>query len=277
MPTEGSDNNTCAGPLLSPDEPAPFHVRNPESTSPILLVCDHASRRFPAKLGTMGLDPFARRCHLAIDIGAGPLTEHLAASLGATSVLCGYSRLIVDCNRQLMDPGAFLEFSDGVVIPGNRNLHQDEKDQRADSIYWPYHNAIDTEIARLTGLGVEPVFVSIHSFTPVMNGESRTWEMGVLWDKDRLTAEMFVNGLRDAGYLVGDNEPYSGKAPQDFTIDHHAEPIGLPHVGIEIRQDLIHHHDGVERIGGILHELILAIAARRNPASIASRQPGKIA
>ena len=61
--------------------------------------------------------------------------------------------------------------------------------------------------------------------------------MGVLWDQDRVTAKIFVHDLREAGYLVGDNEPYSGKAPQDFTIDHHAERGNLPHVGIEIRQE----------------------------------------
>jgi predicted N-formylglutamate amidohydrolase len=121
---------------------------------------------------------------------------------------------------------------------------------------------------------VDPVFISIHSFTPVMNGESRTWEMGVLWDKDRVTAEIFVNDLREAGYLVGDNEPYSGKAPQDFTIDHHAEPPGLPHVGIEIRQDLIHHDDGVARIAEIMHKVIASVPARLNPTDIMSRRKG---
>jgi predicted N-formylglutamate amidohydrolase len=97
--------------------------------------------------------------------------------------------------------------------------------------------------------------------------------MGVLWDKDRVTAEVFISELRDAGFLVGDNEPYSGKAPQDFTIDNHAEPIDLPHVGIEIRQDLIHHDDGVERIGELMKKVIASVPARIRPTDIASRQP----
>jgi predicted N-formylglutamate amidohydrolase len=276
MPTEGTDKIPTE-PLLAGDEPQPFVIRNPEATAPILLICDHASRRFPAVLGSMGLDPVARRCHLALDIGAGALTEKLAESLGVTAVLCEYSRLIVDCNRQLMDPGAFLEFGDGAVIPGNRNLHQGEKDVRADEIYWPYHNAIEAQIERLRQQDVEPVFIAIHSFTPVMNGESRTWEMGVLWDQDRLTAEIFVHDLREAGYLVGDNEPYSGKAPQDFTIDHHAERIGLPHVGIEIRQDLIHHDDGVQVIAGIMHKIIASLPARLKPTNIEPQRPDKTA
>jgi len=271
MPPEGANNNSSVS-VLAANEPQPFAIRNPEATAPILLVCDHASRRFPGSLGTMGLDPAAQRCHLALDIGAGPLTEKLAESLGVTAVLCQYSRLIVDCNRQLMDPGAFLEFGDGVVVTGNRNLHQAEKDARANEIYWPYHKAIDGQIKRLRHENINPVLVSLHSFTPVMNGESRTWEMGVLWDQDRVTAEIFVQDLREAGYLVGDNEPYSGKAPQDFTIDHHAEEICLPHVGIEIRQDLIHHDDGVDAVAAVMHKVIASIPARINPTDISSKE-----
>ena len=276
MPPDGA-NKKIPETILAASDPQPFVIRNPEATSPILLVCDHASLRFPSSLGTMGLDPAARRCHLALDIGAGALTELLSESLGVTAVLCQYSRLIVDCNRQLMDPGAFLEFGDGVVVPGNRNLHQDEKDARANEIYWPYHRAVDAQIERLGEQGIKPVLISIHSFTPVMNGESRTWEMGILWDQDRVTAEIFVRDLREAGYLVGDNEPYSGKAPQDFTIDHHAERINLPHVGIEIRQDLIHHDDGVQTVASVMHKVIASVPARINPTDIAMKQPGKTA
>lgn len=227
-----------------------------------MLVCDHASYRFPESLGDMGLDPFARRCHLAVDIGAGPLTESLAASLGVTAVLQNYSRLIVDCNRQLMDPGAFLEYGDGIVVHGNRNLHPADKELRADTLYWPYHQAIDEQIKRLSKLGPSPAFISVHSFTPVLNGESRAWQIGVLWDKDELLRTVFLEGFREAGYYVGDNEPYSGKAPQDFTIDHHAEDIGLPHVGIEIRQDLVDGAAGVAHIASVMHKIIASIPER---------------
>lgn len=255
-------SNTHSNSLLTPSEPSPYYVVNPLSEVPILLVCDHASCRFPQALGDMGLDPFARRCHLAIDIGAGKLTEMIASSLGVTAVIAQYSRLVVDCNRQLMDPGAFLEYGDGILVPGNRNLSQADKDARADAIYWPYHTAIDEQIARLRAIGPKPAFVSIHSFTPVLNGVSRDVQMGVLWDKDDRLSDIFIEDLRAAGFLTGDNEPYSGRAPQDFTIDHHAEEIGLPHVGIEVRQDLIDDIAGVEDIAPIMHRIIESIPER---------------
>jgi predicted N-formylglutamate amidohydrolase len=273
MPAEGTDNNNSTQRLLADDEPVPFKIMNGQSTLPVLLVCDHASRRFPAALGSMGLDPFARRCHLALDIGAGALTERLADALSATAVLGQYSRLVVDCNRLLMDPSAFLEFGDGIVVPGNRNLHAEDKKLRAEEIYWPYHNAVTSQVERLGALGRPPIFIAVHSFTPVLNGESRSWEMGVLWDTDRVTAEFFLHDLREAGFHVGDNEPYSGKAPHDFTVDHHAESISLPHVGIEIRQDLIDDDRGVEEICEVLRPVIASLPARLNPTDISTRQP----
>jgi len=260
--TASENSPEAASALLSADEPSPFQVLNPLAELPILLVCDHASCRFPNSLGDMGLDPFARRCHLAVDIGAGPLTERLAASLGVTAVLAQYSRLVVDCNRQLMDPGAFLQFGDGILVPGNRNLHQAEKDLRAGVLYGPYHEAVDKQVQRLCSAGPAPSFIAIHSFTPVMNGEARAWEMGVLWDTDTRLRDIFLEDFTAAGYIVGDNEPYSGKAPQDFTIDHHAEEIGLPHIGIEIRQDLIDDEKGIDEIARVMHRIIDSIPKR---------------
>lgn len=260
MPDSVNNNNPIS--LLSAAEPPPFYVMHPESESPLLLVCDHASCRFPQALGDMGLDPFARRCHLAIDIGAGPLTEYLADSLGATAVLAQYSRLVVDCNRQLLDPSAFLEYGDGIIVPGNRNLRQRDKNARAESIYWPYHAAIESQVRRLMSAGALPAFLAVHSFTPVLNGEVRPWEIGILWDKDTSLRDIFIKDFRDAGFEVGDNEPYSGKAPADFTIDTHAEAADLAHVGIEIRQDLINDAAGIAKMGNIMRRTIKSIPER---------------
>ena len=266
------EKKDCIEKLLSPNEPSPFVILNPDSVVPLLLVCDHASNRFPQSLGSMGLDYPDRVSHMTLDIGAGAIAEVLADKLGATAVLSQYSRLIVDCNRELSDNSVFLENSEGIDIPGNQNLSSSEKERRISEIYWPYHNAIEAQIYRLRDQGINPVIISIHSFTPFMNGKDREWEMGVLWDKDQTTAEFFLNKLTDAGFLVGDNEPYSGKAPEDFTIDYHAEPIGLAHVGIEIRQDLIDHDEGVERISNTLQEVISALTVSTRKIDIDKRR-----
>lgn len=260
MPDSVNNNNPET--LLSSEDPPPFFVMHGDADIPILLVCDHASCLFPQSLGDMGLDPFARRCHLAIDIGAGPLTEYLADSVGTTAVLAQYSRLVVDCNRDLMDPSAFLAFGDGIFVPGNSNLKQAHKELRAEAIYWPYHKVVETQVQRLKAGAAVPAFVSVHSFTPVLNGESRPWEIGILWDRDQSLRDIFLKDFRDAGFNVGDNEPYSGKAPADYTVDNHGEGNGLPSVGIEIRQDLINDAAGVARIGNVMHRILDSVPKR---------------
>ena len=266
------ENKELTETLLTPDEPAPFEILNADALLPVLLVCDHASNRFPRSLGTMGLDYINRVSHIALDIGADAVATALAENLGATAVICQYSRLIVDCNRELVDDSAFLECSDSVDVPGNHDLQESEKEKRASEIYWPYHNTIKDQIVRLKKHGIDPVVISIHSFTPVMNGNDREWEIGVLWDKDSVTAEIFLTRLVESGYLVGDNKPYSGKDPEDFTIDFHAESTGLPHVGIEISQDLINHDDGVERISETLKEIISTYTITARPKNIETQK-----
>ena len=268
MPTEGVD----IVPLLAADEPAPFEVLNQTATNPLLLVCDHASSRFPASIGNLGVDMAVQHCHLGSDIGAGALTESLANRLGATAVLQQYSRLVIDCNRQLLDPGAVLEFGDGVVITGNRNLDATQKQLRADEIYWPYHRAIDREIERLTTDKVKPSMLAIHSFTPVLNGVFRPWQIGILWDKDARVAKPIIRLLRERGFTVGDNEPYSGKALQDYTIDNHAEEAKLPHVGIESRQDLIDSEEGVALMADVFEPVIESIQTQIFATDIATRE-----
>jgi predicted N-formylglutamate amidohydrolase len=63
------------------------------------------------------------------------------------------------------------------------------------------------------------------------------------------------------GFHIGDNEPYSGKHLADYTIDHHAEATGLPHVSIEVRQDLINTEAGAERWASILDDALHDILA----------------
>ena len=84
----------------------------------------------------------------------------------------------------------------------------------------------------------------------------------MLWDKDDRLSDIFIEEFRATDFLIGDNEPYSGRAPQDFTIDHHAEEIDLPHVGIEVRQDLIDDIAGVDEIAPIMHKIIESIPER---------------
>lgn len=232
-----------------------FELLNPAGRTPALIVCDHASRAIPTHLGQLGLSPSHACDHIAWDVGAGAVARGLSAALDAPAVLAGWSRLVVDCNRRLEDPTAIPAVSDGVTVPGNADISEGERAWRIAHCYEPYHRAIETQLRRMQARPAIPAVVAVHSFTPRLRTQERDrpWHVGVLWDKDVRLAWPLIECLRrDPGLVVGDNEPYSGRHPGDYTIDHHAEARGLAHVGIEVRQDLVADAAGVARWVGIL-------------------------
>ncbi len=246
--------------LLDASEPAPYEVHRAGATAPQLVVCDHAGRRIPRSLDHLGLSRKHRASHIAQDLGAGDLALALSDRLNATAVLCNYSRLVVDCNRALTDASAFLDRSDGVEVPGNRELSEEDRELRAATIYRPYHGAIDRELDRLCSIVEAPVLIAIHSFTRFLDGQDRRWDCGVLWDLDARIARPLVDGLRgDGTLLVGDNKPYSGRHPEDFTVDHHAEDRRFPYAAMEVRQDLLDTPAGLEDIADRIHEVLQPI------------------
>jgi len=235
-------------------ELSPYSILRPRTECSVLLVCDHASKQVPATLSGLGLSPAQIGRHIGWDIGAAEVTRHLSRRLGVTAVLSGVSRLVIDCNRSLDDPTSIPDRSDGVMVPGNRRLTPKGRNRRAADWFHPYHEAIATQLERLErNRGVATV-VSIHSFTPIMDGRRRPWSIGVLWDRDPRLAPATIAALRQKGHAAGDNEPYSGSG---FTIDTHAVAYGRPHVTFEIRQDLIAEPSGAAAWGRHLAEILV--------------------
>jgi predicted N-formylglutamate amidohydrolase len=242
--------------LLGAADPPVFEIVNADGSAPLLLVCDHASRAIPAALDRLGLSPVVLERHIAYDIGAAALTRLLAARLDAPAVLAGYSRLVIDLNRQPGDAQSILEVSDGIVIPGNLGLGEAEQAARAEIFHWPYHHAVDQVFAHLRRRGPEPLLLSVHTFTPSLGGEDRTCDIGVLWNRDPRLAVPLIDLLRRHGELrVGDNEPYSGRTLA-YTINLHAGSAGLAHAAIEIRQDHCETAAELDRWADLLNEAL---------------------
>ncbi|MDH4166171.1 MAG: N-formylglutamate amidohydrolase [Gammaproteobacteria bacterium] len=252
----------AAEPAFGLGDPAPFVVLEEHGLAPALVVCDHASRAIPRALDRLGLPELPSWQHIAWDIGAGELARGLAHALDAPAVLAGYSRLVVDCNRSPDDDEAFRKESDGWAIPGNQSLTDDDRRVRLASFFDPYHGCIEAMVRGFRGRGVVPMLIAVHSFSPTLAGNTRPWHAGVLWDRDEANALRLLHRLRaQKGLLIGDNEPYSGKHPANYTIDHHAKAHGLPHVCLEVRQDLLSSPAGIERWVRLLARIIGEILA----------------
>lgn len=245
--------------ILADDEPRPFEVLNAKAPGALLLICDHASNFVPHSLKGLGVTPAERERHIAWDIGAAEVTRLLAGRLNAGAVLSHFSRLVVDPNRSLDDPTLMPLISDHTAVPGNAVLGEAERQARMETFFHPYHHAIEGELTKRRARGQVPILVSMHSFTPVMDGTPRPWQIGILWNRDPRLPVAMIQRLSALGYTVGDNEPYSGRDHHGYTMHRHANPAGIPHVLIELRQDLIDTHHGAkdwaDKLAPLLDEL----------------------
>jgi predicted N-formylglutamate amidohydrolase len=230
----------------------------------LVLVADHAMRRFPPGFGTLGLPAAELDRHIAYDIGVEELTRALAARLGAPAIMACFSRLFIDANRGEDDPTLIRRIYDRTVVPGNAGLTPQERAARIASCHRPYHDAVSALIARVANAsGRPPLVISLHSFTPrLAGGGLRPWHCGLLWDNDPRAARILIESLsREPGLIVGDNEPYDGALKGD-TMHRHCSMTGIAHALLEVRQDLIGDAAGVAQWTARLAPHIDALNAR---------------
>ncbi len=207
----------------------------------LILSCEHASRRVPARWRDALAG--ARRAldtHRGWDPGALELARVLARALGAPLAVGRASRLVVDLNRSLGHPRLFS--------PWTRRLPGEEREAILDALWHPYRR----EVARLLEAGFRGghpvVHLSLHSFTPVLDGRRRDVDLGLLFDPGRPGERRLARawkpvlqealaglaaGRRSGGLRVRLNAPYRGTSDgltRDLRLRH---PDGA-YAGLEL-------------------------------------------
>ncbi|MEO1135950.1 MAG: N-formylglutamate amidohydrolase, partial [Pseudomonadota bacterium] len=208
----------------------------------------------PDDLNCLGLPGDILETHIAWDIGAGALACALAERLEATFFRCGYSRLVVDPNRAVEVDDLIPAASDQIPIPGNQMLNSEERAARIERFHVPYHEDLDGVLDKMTASGAHPFVVSVHSFTNRLMGAAsdRPWSVGLLWREDERSARSMIDYLSTVkDWRIGDNEPYDARQ-FNYSVDRHIGPRKLPHLTLEIRQDLILNEEGVTEMADIL-------------------------
>lgn len=212
--------------------------------SPFVLIGDHAGTAIPQRLADLGLSEHDRARHISVDLGVERLGRLLSQRLQAPFVWQAYSRLVVDCNRAPGTAEWIAATSDGTPIPGNRDLNDTDVHLRRTEVYEPYHEAISALLDRRVKAGLETILISLHSFTPAMEGFHRPWEIGVLHDGARdAFAKQLLAQLKKCGRVIGDNEPYD-MDETDYTVPRHAFARDLLYAEIEVRQDVLARETG---------------------------------
>lgn len=239
--------------VLAPDDPPPVELVGGHRRGPVVLTCEHGGRGVPRILRDNAPPASEMVRHIAWDLGAEATARHIAEQLDAQLVIQRYSRLVIDCNRPRQAPDLAPAISDGTAIPFNSAIGEADIEARWQAIHAPFHDSVagllDDRAARPTAL------VAVHSFTPRLNGgDARTWHLGLLARADMALAEDMAEALGNNApeAVIAYNQPYQIEDSSDFTIPTHGEARSLPHVLIEIRNDLICRPEGAARWGMLL-------------------------
>jgi len=238
-----------------------FQIERANGSSAVVLTCDHGGREIPRKLARLGLSEHELSTHVAWDLGVAELGRRLSARLDAFLIVHNYSRLVIDANRPPGAADSIATLSERTRIAANEGLWSGEARQRFEEVFQPYHQRIRDELDARRARACPSVLVTLHSFTPVYMDAVRPWQAGVLYGRDPRLARLVRDGLRrDGSLVVGDNQPYAVSDTSDYTIVVHGEQRGIPHVELEIRQDLLSSDAGVqswaERLGRALEEAV---------------------
>jgi len=245
--------------LLHSADPVPVEWVNRDSDAAVLLLCEHAGNTVPKCLNKLGLSSDHLNAHIGVDIGAAAVAREIADLLDAPLILQRYSRLVIDCNRPPEAIDSIPEVSDGIAIPGNHNLSANEKHARKQEIFSPLDQAIRKGLEKFQRQAV----FSIHSFTPQLSNQPlRAWHAGFLNRTNERTGHKFVSHISAIApeLNLALNQPYSISSESDWFIPQHAEPRGLRHCLIEIRNDQLQDNDGISFWADLLASAIRYIS-----------------
>jgi len=255
----GAAGAAASGRLLAADEPPPFIELRRQGRSNFVIVVDHAGRLIPRRLNDLGLPASELQRHIAWDIGALAVARRVSETLDAPLVAQNYSRLVIDCNRDPQVATSIPRTSESIDIPGNIDLSDADIAARCSEIFEPYHRQVRSLLDERAAAGRPTILVAQHSMTDVYLGVRREMHAAILYNRDRRFAGLMLDSLRrEPGLVVADNQPYFVSDATDYSIPRHGEARGLPHVEIEIRQDLVSDDAGqtawADRIARALRE-----------------------
>ena len=198
----------------------------------LIVSCEHGGNRVPRKYAYLFLGKRAvLNGHRGYDLGALVLARRLFSSLGQELYYSTTSRLLVDLNRSPDNPRRFSEFT--------RGLGAEDKSKIEELYHLPYRRSVESAAAAHISRGETVLHLSVHSFTPMLNGKTRTADVGLLYDPARKREAEFCDGWRESlhsleGSLrVRMNYPYKGVSDGLVTYLRGKFPKGK-YLGLEL-------------------------------------------
>lgn len=236
-------------------EPA-VDIINSDGKGSLLLICEHASNTVPAPI-ELGISNDILSSHNAWDPGALDIARRLSERFDSPLVASRVSRLVYDCNRPPDSPTAIVENTEHGAIPGNQNLTSSQREERVELAYLPFKSAVEQALSVFDVNAVQPVLITVHSFTPEFKGNRREVELGILHDSDSRLADAMLAHARDCSTMkIYRNQPYAALDGVTHTLCEHALPRSLLNAMFEVRNDLVQDDESVKDISELLGDLI---------------------
>jgi len=199
----------------------------------LVISCEHASNQVPTEYQHLfdQHQPILET-HRALDLGAKEITNHLCNTLGCDCTQAPYTRLVIDCNRSLSNPHCFSEFT--------KPLSTAEKKKLITRYYLPYRQQTEALIEALITEGNQVLHLSIHTFTPELNGVRRNTSIGLLYDSarhgEREVARLWQGLLENQPppvFKTRKNYPYRGNS-DGFTSHLRKTHTEHNYLGLEV-------------------------------------------
>lgn len=198
----------------------------------LLVTCEHGGNRIPARYRHLfkGREALLET-HRGYDAGALLMARELAAAFEAPLLMSTVSRLLVDLNRSPGHPRLFSEATRGAPAEMRREILARH--------YLPYRGQVESHVARAIAKGRRVVHIASHSFTPVLDGEVRDADIGLLYDPQRpgelALCLAWQAALKRAapGLRVRRNYPYRGTS-DGLTVHLRRRFAKQAYAGIEL-------------------------------------------
>lgn len=138
--------------------------------------------------------------------------------------------------------------------------------------YRPWRKRVLEYIEQVIARGGQVLHISVHSFTPVLNGMERTVDIGLLFDPSRETERQLCLALRRKfreqapALRVRFNQPYRGVTDGHATaLRRRFDASCYRGIEIELNQGLLHarQEDARQAV-----ELFAGLLRPRNPAAL---------
>lgn len=231
----------------------------PRAAGRWVFTCEHGGHGVPAEFASLFAGQGTLlRSHRGWDAGSLEVFRVLAASCADAAHPATTTRLLVDLNRSLHHRRVFSEFTAGLPQATREDIV---------ARYWrPWRAAVRAQIAGWAQQGHAITHISVHSFTPVLDGQVRNTELGLLYDPSRPAERALClrwrELLRARGWRVRLNYPYRGSADGHTTALRREFPQGYAGIELELNQALV-----PDRLAAAAADLVATVESLRSSSN----------